>query len=106
MDLLLHGVSLQGMDVSRILSDGPHEGHILPLDQQLPQRTGGLGLGLYLEGLIQHDVHELIETEDLALETDGVVIVEPDLHAGLVLQELEDDRERVDALGLSLLRHL
>ena len=91
---------------SYVFCDCPDEGHIFSLDQQLPQRPRGLCLGLDLEGLIEYDVHELIKAQDLALKPDVDVIIEPDLHSRLILEELEDDCKRVDALGLTLLRHL
>lgn len=88
---------------SYVFCDCSDEGHIFPLDQQLPQRPRCLGLGLDLEGLIEYDVHELIKAQDLALQSDVDVIIEPDLHSRLILEELEDDGKRIDALGLTLL---
>ena len=43
-----------------------------------------------LDSLIEHRVHELVEADDLALDAQVVVLVEPHFHAALRLEILEN----------------
>lgn len=46
---------------------------------------------LHLDRLINHEVHELIEPPDLALDANAQLLKQPDLDRAALLQELEDE---------------
>ena len=41
--------------------------------------------------IVDDQVHELVEAADLALDAHAQLLVEPDLHGAVLLQELEDE---------------
>lgn len=49
---------------------------------------------LHFHGIIDHQIHELVEASDLALNSDSQLFVEPDLNCAVLLKELEDEVDR------------
>ena len=78
-----HGNRLLGLvlDPLNLLDDGD----VVPLEHDPSQLSLRLLLGVQLHGLVQHEVHVLVETHDVALD------------AGIHLK-----RNNVDCLGLLL----
>lgn len=87
------------------LIDGPYKGDVLAFYHDFSQRPWSVSLGSDFIGFIQDDVHELIEAKDFALQSDIVVIKEPDFDSGLVLQKSENDCQRIDTFGLAFFGH-
>ena len=52
--------------------------------------AGAALLQVHLLRLVQHSVHVFIEADDLSLDAEVGVLVEPDLHPWLSLEELVD----------------
>lgn len=46
---------------------------------------------LDLHRIVDDQVHELVETANLSLDTHTQLLIEPDLHRGVLLQEFEDE---------------
>jgi hypothetical protein len=49
---------------------------------------------LYLHRIVDNQVHELVETTDLALNAHAQLLEEPDLYSRVLLEELEDEVDR------------
>ena len=62
------------------------EGDVVPLEHDPAQRLAGIPLGVHLRGLVQHEVHVLVKTDNLPLNPCVNVLVEPDHHPSSVLQ--------------------
>ena len=59
-----------------------------------------------LVGFVQNYVHVLIESQNFALKTHFIVIVQPDLDSRFCLEESEDHGEWIDTLGLAFFGHV
>ena len=62
------------------------ESDVVPLEHDPAQRLAGVPLGVHLRGLVQHEVHVLIKTDNLPLNPRVDILVEPDNHASSVLK--------------------
>ena len=49
---------------------------------------------LDLHCIVDDQVHELVEAADFALDTHTQLLIEPDLHRGVLLQQFEDEVDR------------
>jgi hypothetical protein len=49
---------------------------------------------LHLHRIVDNQVHELVETTDLALNAHAQLLEEPDLYSRVLLEELEDEVDR------------
>lgn len=60
---------------------------------------------LDLHRIVDDQVHELVEAANLSLDTHTQLLIEPDLHRGVLLQEFEDevDRRQKDLVAASSL---
>ena len=87
------------------LVDCPDQSDVFALDHDFSQRSGGVSFGSDFIGFIEYDVHELIKAKNFTLQSDFVVIEEPYLDTGLVLQKSENDCQGVDTFWLAFFGH-
>ena len=66
------------------------ECYIVALDDNPTDLAPGALFAVNLGALVQHNVHELVEADDLALDAQVGVLVQPHFHTRLRLKEFED----------------
>ena len=66
------------------------ECYIVALDDNAADLAPCTLLAVDLCALVEHDVHELVEADDLPFDAQVGVLVQPDFHTRLRLKELED----------------
>lgn len=76
---------------------------VVAFKHDAPQRSSVHRFNVQFLSIIQHQVHVLIEADNVALNSEPHVLVEPHLHSGSVLQVSED---QVDGLHHHFLHFL
>lgn len=69
-----------------------HQGYAVAFEQDPSQPSLFLALPLpdaNFIGVIQHDIHKLIETDNPTLDADVQLLVQPHVYSRLILQEFE-----------------
>ena len=66
------------------------ECYIVALDDNAANLAPGALLAVDLGAFVEHDVHELVEADDLPFDAQVGVLVQPDFHTRLCLEKLED----------------
>jgi len=90
---LLRGGGVHGLD----------ERDVVALEHDPSQLLPAVRLHVHLDGVVQHEVHVLVEAHDAAVDAQVHLLVEPDLDAGAVLQVAEDEVDGLNHHFLHLL---
>ena len=69
---------------------GRHQGNVIALEQDTSEGFSRLVLERHLRRPVDGDVHEHVESDQLALNRRVLLIIQPDLKRGLVLEVPED----------------
>ena len=67
-----------------------YECDIVSFEHDTAKLSARLLLPVYLCRLIQHHIHVLVEADDDSLQSNGRILVQPQLHSLLALQQTED----------------
>lgn len=82
---------------------------VVALQHDASQRPAVLRLHMVLLGVVQHKIHVLVESDDVALDAQRDVLVQPHLDARPILQIAEDQVDGLHHhllhLGIALERH-
>lgn len=81
-------------------SDVLYKRDVVPFHHDASQMLPGVQFGVVLLGFVQHEVHVLIEADDVPFDAEVYVLVQPHLDPRPVLQVSED---QVDGLHHHLL---
>lgn len=78
------------------LLGGVDESDVVSFEKNSADLVASLRLHVHLLGFVEHDIHELVESDDVALETVGDILVQPDLDPSAVLEISEDEVHRLN----------
>lgn len=83
-----------------------YESYIVSFEHNPAECFPGLGLGVVLLGVVQHQVHVLVETDNVSFYSEVNVLKEPHLDPGTILQVPEDQVDGLHHHFLHFLRPL
>lgn len=88
-----------------------NQGDVLSFEQNAPDRFVGVRLHVIFGRIFQHQIHVLVEADDVTFDAHVDIFIQPNLNLGSILQISEDQidglhHNLLDLLRRTFVRHL